>query len=475
MVQLDKEAQYYNKQGLQLLNTDRLEEAVEFFTKAIELDPEFSEAYLNRGEVYQLLDRIVESNTDIQKAKELKSGKLRNSRKSASGPIKTMNMKNVDNIYDAIFSEGSDSDDNALQFDDDLYDYVFSDDSIENDTVWDNLIHDNAETLGFPAIIEFHGGDREEVSGLLLFKPTNNDITITQGEGGTKRVIPFEQICCVRMAGLPPEIVKPQDHRCQIEVIETVDDNIYYESIHPEQDIDNLLLGFSTKEDTRFKYTLIPKKNIKRRCQQRYLGDILLEKRYIAGDILKRALEEHQQMKSMKLGKIIAQRSNILYSAVELEIKNAYDNNIRGLKTGEILLAAGLVNEEQILEALEYQETIQNQKIGQFLIEKGIIQEKEVYISLAEKFRIPFVDLRKQKVSKKILTFLPIEVVLQHKVMPISFKDGALVVATLHPDTSMLCEFVLKQAKCQEVQFVLAQPSHLKNVINVLYKKSAKS
>jgi len=472
---VNDEAQYYNKQGLQLFHADRLEEAVDFFTKAIDLDPEFSEAYLNRGEVYQQLDRIVEGNTDIQKAKELKSGKLRNSKKSASGPVQKVNMKNVDSIYDAVFPEDSDSDDNALQFDDDLYAYVFSDDYIEDDTVWDNLIHDNAETLGFPAIIKFHGGDREEVSGLLLFQPTNNDITITQGEGGTKRVIPLEQICCIRMAEMPPEIVKPQDPSCQIEVIETVDGNIYHESIHPEQDIDNLLLGFSTKEDTRFKYTLIPKKNIKKRRQQRYLGDILLEKRYIAGDILKRALEEHQQMKNMKLGKIIAQKANILYSSVEVEIQNAYDNNIRGLKTGEILLAAGLVNEEQILDALEYQETIQNQKIGQFLIEKGIIQEKEVYIALAEKFRIPFVDLRKQKVSKKLLTFIPIEVVLQHKVMPLSFKDGVLVVATLHPDTSMLCEFVLKQAKCQEVQFVLAQPSHLKNVINVLYKKERRA
>lgn len=471
---MNKEAQYYNRQGLQLLHADRLEESIEFFSKAIELDPEFSEAYLNRGEVCLLLDRVVEGNTDIQKAKDIKSGKLSSSKKP-TGPVQKLNMKKVESIYDSVFPEDSNGYENALEFDDDLYDYVFSDDQLEDDTIWDNLIHDETDTRGFPSIIEYHGGEREEVSGALLFQPTHNDITLTLDDGSTKRVVPLEQICCIRMAGIPQDIAKVQDYSCQIEIIETIDGNIYHEAIHPEQDIDNLLLGFSTKEDTRFKYTLIPKKNIQKRCQQRYLGDILVEKRYIAGEIFKRALEEYQQMKSMKLGKIIAQRANILYSSVEQEIKNAYENNIRGLKTGEILLAAGLVNEEQILDALEYQESIQNQKIGQFLIEKGIIQEKEIYLALAEKFRIPFVDLRKQKVTKSTLTALPRDMVIQHQIMPLSLKDGILIVATLQPDTSKLCEFVLKQAKCQEISFVLAQPSHLKNIIHVLYKKSAKS
>ena len=108
-------------------------------------------------------------------------------------------------------------------------------------------------------------------------------------------------------------------------------------------------------------------------------------------------------------------------------------------------------------------------------IEKGIIQEREVYIALAEKFRIPFIDLRKQKVTKTTLAAIPRDIVIKHQIMPLSSKDGILVVATLQPDTSTLCEFVLKQAKCQGVRFVLAQPSHLKNVINVLYKKRAKS
>jgi type IV pilus assembly protein PilB len=109
-------------------------------------------------------------------------------------------------------------------------------------------------------------------------------------------------------------------------------------------------------------------------------------------------------------------------------------------------------------------------KIGQFLVEKGILQESEVYISLAEKFRIPFIDLRKIKVNKKILSLLPRDTVLDYNVMPMALKGSALVVATLLPDPSSICEDILKHSRIPDIQFVLAQPTHLKNVINLLYK-----
>ena len=110
-------------------------------------------------------------------------------------------------------------------------------------------------------------------------------------------------------------------------------------------------------------------------------------------------------------------------------------------------------------------------RIGEFLIEKGIIQEKEVYMALAEKFRTPFVDLRKQKVSKKVLTYLPRDFVLKHEVLPISVEDGIITVATMQPGITSMCETILKISKCQNVRCVLAQPTHLRNIINLLYKK----
>jgi tetratricopeptide (TPR) repeat protein len=462
-----EEARHLYKQGLQLLNAERYVEAIEFFTKAIKFDPEFSDAYSNRGELYKLIGRLIEGNTDLETAKSLRSGKLSLAR-SAQREIPKLDMNEVESIYDSVYSEGQSGED-SIEFDSNLYDYVFSDDSLDTEEIWDGLVHDDTETRGFPAILEFLGGAREEVSGALLFQPTKEDLTITQEDGSIDRIAYLEQLSCIRFTGMLPEFHKEKNSSCHIEIIETSDGNIYHEAIHPEQDMDNVLLGFSTKEDTRFKFSLLPIVNIKKRHQERYLGDILLEKRFIAGDALKGALEEHQQMRTMKFGKIIAKKAQILYSTVEVELKKAYEGNLQGLKIGEILLAAGLVNEEQILEALQYQESLRNKKIGQFLIEKGIIQEREIYVSLAEKFRIPFVDLRKIKVNKSILSLVPRDIVLKLKVMPIAVKDASLIVATLLPDPGPLCEIILKNSLFIDVKFVLAQPSHLKNIINMLY------
>jgi tetratricopeptide (TPR) repeat protein len=466
---LDEKAEHYLKQGLHLVQAGRLLEAVSFFTKAIKVDSNFSAGYYHRGETYMILNRIVEGNTDLHKAKELRSGisKVRKPKKTVR-----LNMQEVDSVYDKVFPEDTkDQDNTPLEFDDSFYDYVFSDDAIETEEAWDGMANPTPEKNAFPAILEFIGGKRIEVAGAIPFKPTNKDISLIRQDGYIERVIPLEQMQCIRMAGMPVQYARDKDASCHIEIIETVDGSIYHEAVHPKQDLETVLLGFSTKEQTRFTYTLIPLVNIRKRCQQRYLGDILLEKRFIANNILKQALDEHQQTRSMKLGKILAQKAKILYSTIEEELEKGQQGSGGGLKTGEILLASGLVNEEQVLDALEYQENMQNMKIGQFLIEKGIIQEKEVYIALAEKFRLPFVDLRKQKVSKKILTHLCKDLVLENEILPIWLKNGILKVATPRPDVSHLSEAIIKDCKCQEVIFVLAQPTHLKNIVNLLYKK----
>ena len=468
---MNKVAKEYNLQGLRLVNLGRYLEAIDFFSKAIEEDPYFVDALRNRGETYILLDRYVEGNRDIQKAKKSHTG-IQKTKKSPQKKVK-MNMQEIDSIYDTVFPhETSDKDNTSLETEDNLYDYIFLDDTIEDENVWDEPVQSIPETDVFPACLEYLGGEHLEVAGVTLFTPTMDTISIIRKDGDTEQVVPLEQLECIRLSGVPEQLTGKQKQSCNIETIETVDGNIYHELVHPNQDLENLLFCFSTKEQTRFTFSLLPKSNIKRRCQQRMLGEILLKKRYITHNILKKALDEHQHIKSLKFGKIIAQKAHILNSAIERELEKAKQKQITGLKIGEILLSSGLVNEEQVLDALEYQESLQNLKIGQFLINKGIVQEKEIYVSLAEKHRLQFIDLRKLKISKKVLTCLPREMVLQHEIIPVAHDNGTLVVATQNVDTTNMCEPILKSTKCRQVQFALTQPTHIRNIISRLYKNN---
>jgi len=466
-----KKAENYNKNGLQLFHDEKFEEAISFFTKAIEIDPTYPEPFHYRGQALTVLGHIVEGNTDLQKAKALRSGQLKKSPKKPPKRLK-YNWKEVDSIVDQVYPEGfQDTGDEAVDFDSDIYDYVFSDDTIQTDELWDGLIDDRPNAQGTPAILEFLNGKREEVGRLDLFRPTPDEVTIVAlDDDAGERSVPLQELCCIRLAKLPSSFDLQKDPSCKVEIIETTDGNIYHEYVNPAQDHDKGLVGFSTKEDTHFPYCFFPHSSIKLRRQERFLGEILLENRFISSDALRTALEEHQQIRSMQLGKIIARQDNILYSSIEKTIETAHQEGKKGLPAGEILLDAGVVNEEQVLDALEYQERLRNKKLGEFLIEKGVLREKELYISLAEKFRIRFVDLRQQKVSRKILTLLPREIVLRLKILPIELQGSTLVVASPTPDVSSIRETVHKYCPVENIEFVLAQPTHLKNVVNVLYQ-----
>lgn len=466
---LNQEADLCYRQGLTLVHVEKYDEAIEFFSKAIALAPDFSEAYHMRGDLLTLSGRIVEGNADLQKAKALRSGSFSKKKSEKFGKI---NLQETENIYDHLFPEESaPTQEEDVEFGSRIYDYVFADDRLETEDLWDGLIDKSAPDSNSPAILEFIGGQREEVFNAQLFQPTAGEISILQADAeSSSRIVSLRELSCIRLARLPAGCEQEMDSSCQIEIIETRDGNIYHEYIHTNQTLDGGLLGFSTKENTHFPYTFFPEANIKQRCQERYLGDILLEKRFIAGNILKSVLEEHQMLRNMQFGKIIARQANLDYSSVESAISQARERGLQDLRTGEILLNAGLVNVDQVLDALDFQEKLQGKKLGEFLIEKGILQEKELYISLAEKFRIPFIDLRQQKVSRKILTLLPRELVLKHTILPISVKDSTLVVATSSPDVSGLRDAILQKCVLRKVEFVLAQPTHLKNVVNILYQ-----
>ncbi|GAB4345957.1 MAG: hypothetical protein Kow0089_23150 [Desulfobulbaceae bacterium] len=357
------------------------------------MDPDMPEAYLNRGEVLTLLGRSEEAAADIREARSLLYERDSEAAATQETPAAGEGYEDLTRLFD-----------DELDFEDDQYDYVFSDDSLAAETLQDITSSRSAQT-GISAIVEYLDGTREEIPWAFPFEPDDDSITLRRDEEGDEETVSLERLACVRLTRAPADCPRNKDSRCHVEIIETIDGNIYHEAIHPEQKRGTILFGFSTKKETRFKYTLIPRHNIKKRFQRRHLGQILLDRQLVTPEVLQGVLREHNELKKVKLGQIIAEQAKLIHSAVEREIQKAYENKGQQLRVGEILLKAGLVDEVQVDKALAHQKRLQNRKLGLFLVEKGILQEKDLYQALAEKFRIPFVDLRSMKGSKKIRLF----------------------------------------------------------------------
>ncbi len=426
------DAKSYNQRGQELLHNEQYEEAVQYFTQAIENDSTFAEAYQNRGEVYIKLGQTKEAEADFQQANDLKSQTTATSNKNK------YRMEEIDNLYDELFPES------ALLIDD----------------PYEDLFPDIVPVKGIRAILEYLDGTTEDHTN-IIFCPGEDQITILlEGDKG-ERVVSLNKLSCVQSNEIPLDINEDREVS-HVEAIETINGRRYRAHIPNDQGIKQGIIGFAVEHDAPYRYSFFPHQNINHRCQERYIGEILIDKGAIDSDGFIKALEDHKQLKKMKFGQIIAQQANLIYSTVNLEIQKAYSEARGEIKVGEILINAGLVNEEQVRKALMIQKKVQNMKIGQFLLEKGMVKEQDIFVALAEKFRYPFVDLRDKTISHEALKLVPKELMHKLKVLPISYNKSVLEVATIHPDVPSLKDILSKHTKQQNIKFVVVRPTLMK-------------
>ncbi|MBU0729056.1 MAG: hypothetical protein KKE17_01330 [Proteobacteria bacterium] len=368
----------------------------------------------------------------------------------------------------------SDKEKEVIKIEDNVYDQLFDKalDVKAIDNLYDELFGISSGNAGSLAVLEYLDGRREDISMAVLFHPTRNDITVMAVGVNPERILSLNDLSCIRIANMPKEFPELSD-ACQIDVIETVSGSKYQEYVAADQNMETGFFGFAAEEETKCKYSFFPAINMRHRYQKRYLGQILIERGLIEIHSFEKALTEFQSLKKRKLGEIIAQQTKIPYSLVEKHIQKAYDENPKDVKAGKILVEAGLVSEAQVSAALVVQEKFKKKRIGQFLIEKGLLEEDKIFMGLAEKFRMPFVDLRQVTFSKKALSQLPKDLVSKLQVLPISQDETTLVVATLAPDVPAIKDVLLKHVKGQKIELVLVRPTQLRAAIKKLYQDPA--
>ncbi len=99
---------------------------------------------------------------------------------------------------------------------------------------------------------------------------------------------------------------------------------------------------------------------------------------------------------------------------------------------GELLIAAGVLDEARLRSALERQRG-GNKRLGEVLLELGYVDEPTLARALAKQAGLPFVDLSKGRVAPGVLAEVPGEVAHELGVLPVLVKDGTLVVALADP------------------------------------------
>lgn len=141
-------------------------------------------------------------------------------------------------------------------------------------------------------------------------------------------------------------------------------------------------------------------------------------------------------------------------------------------RLGDMLLAQGLIDSQQLGKALSLQKG-QRIPLGQALASLGFATEEQIWRALAQQQKLPFVDLeadadRGGRIKASVIATVPAAVVEEHRVIPVALRDGRLVLALDDPQGTYsldTLQFVLDL----DLSVALSTPTGLRRAMGHYY------
>jgi len=139
-------------------------------------------------------------------------------------------------------------------------------------------------------------------------------------------------------------------------------------------------------------------------------------------------------------------------------------------QVGQILLARGVLTEEQIAAAVEEQQRRgHRQLLGEILVELGLATEDQVVEALAEAYNVPYAKLSPRLADAKVIELVPRDFLEKHLVLPLFRVHGVLTVAMSEPANVFVIEEVARMTDCA-VQVVACSGADIQAILSQYIK-----
>jgi len=200
------------------------------------------------------------------------------------------------------------------------------------------------------------------------------------------------------------------------------------------------------------------------------LGQHLVERGFVKPEHLAQALQEQAQRRQLAvdehLGDLPEQNVQSLASRL------TQVGSIPSARLGDILVNQGLLDRDQMMDALRRMKRSKSSLLGNVLIEMGALSQEQLTQAVAEQLSIPLVDLKEFEIKPEVLDLVSREFAIEHKVLPLLLTRQALVVAVESPvDADYLDDLRFKIQR--QVIPVIAGADDLAQRINVEYAQDA--
>ena len=136
-------------------------------------------------------------------------------------------------------------------------------------------------------------------------------------------------------------------------------------------------------------------------------------------------------------------------------------------KLGQILIASGVITEEQLNEALKQQKR-GGGRLGANLVKLGHITEDKLVTFLSKQYGMSAINLSEYKIDAAVLKLIPADMAKKYMIMPLTRIGATLTVAMADPSNIFAVDDI-KFMTGYNVEVVIATESALINAITTYY------
>jgi general secretion pathway protein E len=135
---------------------------------------------------------------------------------------------------------------------------------------------------------------------------------------------------------------------------------------------------------------------------------------------------------------------------------------------GQILVEAGLINDEQLERVLDLQHKT-GQRLGQIFLQQRFVTPQQLAFFTSLQLGIPFINLKKEGVKTEAVKLIPEAIARKYGVIPVDTTDGAIVLAMEDPKDIEAVED-LAAVTMKRIEPVISISQDIQEMIDLNYR-----
>lgn len=126
-------------------------------------------------------------------------------------------------------------------------------------------------------------------------------------------------------------------------------------------------------------------------------------------------------------------------------------------RLGDVLVATGVISDDELTDALAAQRTGRRRRLGQIVVERGLLDEEQLARALADLLGLPVLDLAAEDVDPEAARLVPRHVAERTRTLVVRVEeDGVMLVAAADPTDVVALDDVRAYTRASSLRVAIA-------------------